>query len=204
MAVITIVATRDTHLHSGFQDASQESPTFIVHGFDYVGDVKSGAIRALVNFDLSAIAASTVNTALLRRTIRGIGGAGGTNGRLSRCTRPADWVEAEATWRNYRAGNAWTTAGGDFDDAGPPAAVTYTEPIATGLHTITGLAALAQDALDNRGNLLSLITRILTDTGVDNWYEWDPSEDVAPWEVEIDYTPPAGAAQTDLMRGRWG
>jgi hypothetical protein len=99
----------------------------------------------------------------------------------------------------------WTLVGGDFDDTGPPAVITYTEATGTGSHEILGLKPFVEDALDNRDGIVSIITR-LTDEApeTDTQYVWaskDYGSDI--WHLVIDYTPAAvaGLPERGELRG---
>jgi hypothetical protein len=195
-AQIVVTATRDSLMKAEAPTGNFGSNAFCDHEVTYLGGDKSGWWRAIADFDLSAIpAGSTVVAASLIRHVFALNN-GGQGGRISRCTRPGQWVESEVTWNNYKSGSAWSAAGGDFDDTGPPANVDYTEPSSTGDHTVTGLSALVQDAIDNRGGTLSIITRLVDeDPEVDTRYRWRSKEHGSGiWRVVVDYVPPVSVA----------
>jgi len=78
-----------------------------------------------------------------------VGGAA----KARRLTQAA-WVELQATWNNYATGTPWTTAGGDYTVTGE---VDWSLPTGSGAFTLSGLAALCQDALSNRASQLHLL-----------------------------------------------
>lgn len=117
----------------------------------------------------------------------------GANARMSRCTRAATWTEMGVTWNKYDGVNAWTDAGGDFDDVAPPVLV-YAEALGTGWHTIEGLEELAQDALVERGGLLSVIQRLVDDApGASTGRSWRAKDwGSENWRLVVEYVEPAG------------
>ena len=124
-----------------------------------IGGEKSGLARAIVNFDISPLSSRTLSAAKMI-VVPTVTDAQVT-AIISRCTRPADWVESEVTWNSYKSGSSWTDQGGDFDDTGPPASVNFTTHFPQNTdHEITGLLAFADDALDNRSGIVSLILRL--------------------------------------------
>jgi hypothetical protein len=174
------------------KDTNFGSHIRIIHAVEFAAEAKSVWRRGIGNFNVSALTGLTINSAKLVRKLRTVNN-GGQQSILSRCTRPADWVEDEVTWNDYSNGNAWTDEGGDYDDDGPPAALTYTEPSSIGTHEIAGLKEFVQDALDNRDGIVSLITR-LSDENPEgsSTYTWNSKEEGADiWRLVIDYTPPA-------------
>ena len=193
MAELTVDATIDSFMSETEADGNNGDQDFMVHDVVYSGEMKLQWRRSIVNFDVSALAGATINSAKLTRHIWSITN-GGQSARLSRCTRPADWTEGGVTWNKYDGANSWTNGGGDVDDTGPPAKVDYTEPTATGDHDVTGLEAFVTDALDNRANIVPLITRLVDeDPGVTTQYAWRSIEygsDI--WRLVIDYTPSPG------------
>jgi len=117
-------------------------------------------VNSLIQFDLSAIANQTLTSATLTLYADGSVQAGNVI-RVQRLSR-TDWVETEATWLLYKTGSAWTTPGGD--PAGTPAAVTSepTEDINSSAPVDIDILTLAQDALNNRSNILNLFITLDT------------------------------------------
>lgn len=127
-------------------------------------------VRALLTFDISDIpVGATIMSATLTFvvTLRSGTPSAGSVFRLRR----TDWDELGSTWNEYRAGSSWTTAGcgdttNDYDTANPG---THTAPPAAGnSFDVTGLATLAQDALDNRSGLLHLFWKLDTEANNTN------------------------------------
>ena len=204
MTITNIDALIDAHYDAKNSGVNKDQPNQLELGATYLFGNKDHGYRVIGNFDVGIVAASTINAVSLFREISLISGPGSAAAFISRCTRPADWVEGEVTWDDYKSSTAWTDAGGDFDDTGPPAKVNYTEASGTGELEITGLLALVTDARANRSHIVSIVLRLDDeDPGNNDYYRWKPSEHSDSWYLEIDHTPPA-AGGTDLMRGRWG
>lgn len=191
MATLTAEAAIDSLMEQTDPDGSHGSLSFSQHAIVYLGEDKLTWRRAIGNFDISELAGSTIDGARLVRDLYGIS-SGGQNAVLSRCTRPEDWSESGVTWNSYAPGQPWTAGGGDFDDAGPPAKITYTEPTSTGPHEILGLQDFVTDALDNRDGIVSIIIRLDDeDPGVSTNYVWRAREyGTSIWRLVVDYTPP--------------
>lgn len=161
MPEYTALAAKDSYMTGvpvSHKDNNYGGQTVVIVGVAFSGEDKSHLRRSIVNFDVSALAGRTINSAKLVRDV--FNSSGDTTIRVSRCTRPDDWVENEVTWNEYSDGNAWTSGGGDFDDTGPPAAIDAAETSGTGWLTITGLEDFVDDAIDNRDGIVSLILRI--------------------------------------------
>ncbi len=125
-----------------------------------VGSGKSVDRRVIHTFDLHAPddglpldVASQVSAAELLGNVTAVVG-GAYNMLTERLTR-ADYDYLTATWNEYKAGSAWTTAGGDV--ASDPAPIFTVFPSSTGDIVICAtLAAMVGDALANRGGKLLL------------------------------------------------
>ncbi len=128
-----------------------------------------------LTFDISDISSvATVTTATLTLTwtggaTAGVGVCTGTglagSGSAYRI-RHNDWSESQSTWTVYKTSNNWTTAGGtdstnDIDTANPG---TFTSTT-SGTFDVTGLATLAQDAINNRSGKLYLLLKYDTEGG---------------------------------------
>lgn len=191
MAVRHFEATIDSHMDGvNNKDTNYGTDQTLFNSITYLGGDKAFLFRPIGNFDVSPVAGLTINSAKLVREITSVTN-GGFSAILSRCTRPADWTEGGVTWNKYDGTNAWTDAGGDFDDTGPPAKIDYTEPTATGEHEITGLKDFVTDAIDNRSNIVSIIMRHSDEnpastTGA-QFRSVDNGADI--WHLVVDYTP---------------
>lgn len=151
-------------------------------GSIFLGEEKTDLWRPIANWDVSSIAAETITAAKMRRYI-GVDYGAERAGKVYRCTRPADWVESEVTWNDYKSGTAWTTAGGDYDGV-TPTPVGYTPSNGVGWQEITGLLAFVTDAIASRSNIVSVILRLDDENpasadahqfheGGDPTYEWE-------------------------------
>jgi hypothetical protein len=128
------VSSADAQLWSAFPTANFGSGATSILG-------NSDSLRAIMNFDLSAIPPSAkVLAADLSLVVTSLGPAPQPGYFVRRLTR-RDWVEAQCTWNIYATGNAWTTAGGDFttDDQG-----SYSAPGGTGAISHTDAPIIAQ------------------------------------------------------------
>ena len=178
-------------LPAAFKDVNFGAYIYIRHGVTYDGGTKSQWYRGIANFDVSDLAGAQINSAKLVREVWSLVN-GGVLGKISRCTRPANWTEDGVTWNKYDGTSAWTAEGGDFDDGGPPAAITYSEPTSLGTHEITGLKDFVEDALDNRSGIVSIITRLALEVpGTTTRFVWWSKEHESDiWRLVIDYTLP--------------
>ena len=171
----------------------------------YSGETKATWERTIVEFDVSELAAATIIAAKLLREISSLPGGGGQAAKLSRCTRGGEWVESEVTWLLYKSGANWTANGGDFDDTGPPAALPYDEPTATGEHEIGGILPFVEDAIESRSGIVSLITRLSDETpDVDAGAVWFAKGHPQSWRLVVEYAPPDPGRRTTPPRTRAG
>lgn len=166
MAEASFEPQRDTSMNGKFKTTNYGATSTIRLGKLYGGGTKSELYRTLLNFDVSSLAGETIQTARLVREITLLAGVGGHGARVLRCTRPDTWVEAEATWDNYKSGTPWTAGGGDFDAVTPPE-VSFSEALETGSHSIFGLTAFVEDALANRSGIVSLLLRLGDESATD-------------------------------------
>jgi hypothetical protein len=144
-------------------DTNYGAGTSISLGVAYFGGGKSEFYRAILDFDVSDLAGESIASARLERFVYDVVGEPGAGAQIVRCTRPGAWVDSEVTWNNYKTGSAWTTPGGDLSLVAP-APVAYTEAGVTGWHAVTGLGAFVDDALANRGGIVSLVLRLADET----------------------------------------
>lgn len=155
----------------------------------YIFDDKSVLYRSIIRFDLRSFIGQSFSAASLTIFVTTLYDLVFT-AILSRCTRPNDWIESEVTWNNFKTGSPWTAAGGDFDDIGPPPALTRPNPGAAGSFTLDGALPLVQDALDNRDGWLSLIGRLTDeDPGVLGGIVYGSKESPAPERPFLTLTP---------------
>lgn len=103
---------------------------------------------SILQFDVSALSGRTISAATL--TIVPFDANDSSTLTIRRLTR-TNWVETEATWLVYKSGSNWSSAGGDVST--PTAAFEFDGAIPC---TITGLAELVQDAIDNRSGILAI------------------------------------------------
>ncbi len=158
----------------------------------YLGQTKTGWTRVVANFDVSAIpAGSVISSAKLVRYFNSTS-PGGNDEKISRCKRPADWVEGEVTWNDYKLSAPWTNGGGDYDDASPGVLIAAL-PSGSGSHETAGLGPYVEDALANRGGVVSLHHRLAAEApGASRYYIWRSSEFGSDeWRLVVDYEPPA-------------
>jgi endonuclease/exonuclease/phosphatase family metal-dependent hydrolase len=116
--------------------------------------------RALLKFDTQNTmpARSRIVSATLTLTLK----SAGSDARRTVSVFPVtnSFVHEEATWNVRRAGNAWTTAGGDFG----PTATSQTVSSVVGVKVSMNVTALVQNAVSGASS--SRFTRIgLVDTG---------------------------------------
>ena len=125
-----------------------------------VGSGKSVDRRVIHAFNLHAPddglpldATSQISAAELLGNVTGVLGAAYST-LTERLTR-ADYDYLTATWNQYKAGTAWTMPGGDV--ASDPVPIFTPFPSSTGdIVVCSTLAAMATDALANRGGALLL------------------------------------------------
>jgi len=207
MPELTIYAITDSYMEGiSYPNTNYGADTQVRVGTSYVVS-KTSLHRAIGNFDVSPLAGKVLNSVKMVRHYTAVTN-GGFLSKISRCTKPALWTEGGVTWNKYDGSNNWSAAGGDFNDAGPPAAVTYTEPTTIGVKEIqdAGLLAFVQDALDNRGGLASLIIRATNEapggTAKVAWYAKDSGTSWR-WQLVVDYDEP-GVAPRRARPGRQG
>lgn len=148
-------AGKDTYIFSGGPTTNFGTANPI-----FMGQFLGGTYKTIIEFDISDIrAGSTINTATLDLNIEStINGGGSLAAHVYRIIR-SDWEELQATWNIYKTSNNWTTAGAgsDGNDYTSTNGVAFDLRTSAGTLTITGLANLAQDALDNQSGKLILL-----------------------------------------------
>ncbi len=159
------------------------TPTFFQHNtggpplydIQYDGEDKTFWRRCIINFDLSPVAGRTLTDATLTRTIATLLNGGADIVKVARILDPDTvgvpcWID-----QDHPTADTWDDVGGDFDFTGPPAGFTFLEATGVGEHVIddAALLVLAQDALDNRANVLMLLIYLSDeDPGVNTGARW--------------------------------
>lgn len=116
--------------------------------------------RALLKFDVSSIPAGAIIGAATLTLFGDYSAVGADYDPRTfycyRCTRA--WVEGQATWIIYSTGNDWATAGlGAGTDYVTTGGDTTSQTLLDPRLEFDGLAALVQDALDNRSGILNVV-----------------------------------------------
>ncbi len=194
MATKTIAPTIDAVIEGiAFPDSNFGAANYAGARAIYIGADKTFLYHSLGNFDVSALAADTINSASLWMYHYTVSGTPSTY--ISRNTRPSTWVVGEVTWNSFSTGNAWTAGGGDVDDV-TPTVVTFSLAAGTGWQEVTGLAGHVTDAIASRSNIVALNIRMVADDpGTPAGHFWHATEYLSlAWYLRIDYTPasPAG------------
>jgi hypothetical protein len=144
-------------------------------GVQYLGPTKAALRRCIGVFDVFGAALSgrpltasdvLVSAELVLEVVTVVGPAGWGAG-IERVTR-LDWDYTTSTWNEYKAGGAWTVAGGDV--ASPPAAVAFTSPAMNGEQVIGGMIAFVTDAIASRGG--KVVLRLKADDEVPAQTQW--------------------------------
>ncbi len=194
MPSLTVTATIDSDIDAANTDLNYGNNGNNRLGVAYAGPDKTFNMRVIVNFDVSALINTVINSATLRRQYSSIVGAGGVEAKVARCTRPAQWTELGVTWNKYDGSNTWTTAGGDLDLV-TPAEIVYNEPSSIGWFELASFKDFVIDALDNRNGIVSLIIRQTdeSDPGGNEYTAWvnrDFIPDTDQSQLVIDYSFP--------------
>jgi len=157
MATYSVVADIDSTMEATNPDLNSGSNALLGCTLFFIGGDKIVFTRTILNFDLSGFPGDWDDVTAAKLTVD-VAERFNTGKQVdfNRCTRPADWVESEVTWNDYKSATAWTAAGGDFTVTDQ---VITTVPVATGVLDITGFLVLVQDAHDNRADILSLIQK---------------------------------------------
>lgn len=131
---------------------------------------------SLLGFDLSDLSGETITAATLTVTRNGGDATGGDEVDVYVCARP--WVESEATWDEYAAGQAWT----DDNHDRTTLLGTLTVPASNGAtFSLSGAALVSavQDAADSNGFPGNRLSLILTDASHAGWAVVIDSDDDA-------------------------
>lgn len=196
------IADADNYFTSGNTTYNNGS-TNPMEAFVAVG---KGAVqlRPIMKFDLAgytygsaAISAAKLNLNVTAK------GATTAEGKVYRVTRN-DWTESGSSWKRYDISidKDWATLGGDYTETD---GVTFTSPSDVGSFSITGLANLVKDALNNRSNVLHIIIRATNETGGSDthWHltsKEDANSSLRP-TLEITYS--TGSQNTTLALGQY-
>jgi len=194
MALLTLPIVDDARIDRSAATTNYGAVQVLYVDVVYVSSVKTQQNRSAIRLLLPAwLRSAQVNTAKLNLYANAIT-AGGTACWFDRITSGSDaayWVESQVTWNSRKTGTAWTAAGGDFTGEGQ---VAWNTPAAAGAFSITGLAALVQDAIDSRNRLFDMMLTLQNEDPGSNVscsmfsseYAADPT--LRPYLV-IDYTP---------------
>ncbi len=191
MTTRTFISTIEVPIEGIFDDTQNYSgATYGSARAAYVGGTKTFLFRSLVNFDVSAIAAYSINSASLWLYHYVVTNT--PTAHISRNTRPSTWVEGEVTWLEFSSGNAWTAGGGDVDDT-TPTEVTFSLAGSIGWQEITGLKDHVDDAIASRGNIVALNLHLADqDPGFDDGHYWRGRRyGSLIWYLKVDYEGPA-------------
>lgn len=170
MPTFTLWPTKDLWIRTDYPTANQ-------NGFGLTTGVSSGIgtsypHRTLLHYDLTSMPAyAALTAAKIRMNCIGAGLLD-VEARVHRLTQQA-WTEAGATWNTYDGTNAWAAAGGDYA-ANPQ--VTWLQPSSGGFVDITGMLALVQDAIANRGAQLHVLLKQLNEAFVAGSYYYGDRE----------------------------
>lgn len=169
----------------------------------FVAFKAAGITRAPLKFDLNAagiLSGAVINSAQLDLNAT-TGAVSGESARVNRITQQG-WVEGEVTWDDYKSATAWSSAGGDFTATDE---VTWTLPTSAVAFSITGLATLAQDAIDNQSGQLHLLLKRQTESSPDAKVLFSSGEDATEADrptLVVDYTPAIPRRAMHYYRGR--
>ena len=202
MATYSAYAKIDAHMDLVSKDANYGATASVELGGVFIND-KSKFMRAIANFDVSALSGRTIDNAELRMLRSGLSNPG-FDATIYRCTRPDGWTEGGVTWNKYDGSSDWTDAGGDFDEVTPTPKAISALP-SPGWNVFTGMKDFVTDAIDNRNGVVSLIIKADDENPPQTaWVSWqanDASIDV--WRFVIDHSgAPIGARrERGFIRG---
>jgi hypothetical protein len=139
--------TKDTRVHSDQATTNFGSAA----NLDF-GRLSGRISRSFLHFDLGLISGGTVTSATL--SLYGFSTGSAQAASVNRMTQTG-WVELQATYNVYATATNWAVAGGDFTSTD---AVSFTIPATATAHwlSITGMATLCNDALDNMSDQLHI------------------------------------------------
>ncbi len=153
---MTYAPTADTYIFSGAPDTAYDTAGLDV-GKSYNKISCPHKSRILINFDVSSLPGETVSVATLNLYCYFDTASVTDTMYAYRCKRA--WTEG-GTWNKYGGTNSWQEAGGKGADdiaAGLGYATRASATTDTWATVTSGLAALVQDAIDNRSGILSLL-----------------------------------------------
>ncbi len=104
--------TNDTQIYQASANSNYGSITTMIVG---KWNAAGRAYRSLIKFNLSSIPSGVrIDKANLTFYVTATD-AGARTHNVYKIYDNRTWVELQATWNNYTTGNAWTTAGGDYN-----------------------------------------------------------------------------------------
>ena len=117
---VTKYSAGDTHLYSYIGHGTNGSATTM-----YVVEKNGDARRSIISFPITDLSSFSSSTLRLYYSAYVSGNPSGRTIQVYKLTR-SNWVELQSTWNSYKTGSSWTTAGGDYTNAGewePPSGV---------------------------------------------------------------------------------
>lgn len=160
---LTVLPDKDSYIDALFpNDTYGNLPEIGCYIHFNANPLKDELKRCLLMFDISQIDPTlAIQSATL--TLETILSWAVTDARVSRSGRAATWSGGAVSWNDYTPGSAWTPAGGEIDHVTPPA-VPFTTPSGPGPFVLPDISAHAQDAIDNRAGLMSIILNLVNET----------------------------------------
>lgn len=202
-------AGKDCHIETPGTTANYGTADPLNVGVLDTGGKIANTYRSLLEFDISTLPIGATITTDSKLTLIVTGHDSGRTGQaLSRCTRPGDasgWLEAQATYAEYKTGSAWTTPGGDISLTNT---VAFAAPSATGTFDIgfgtTQFRDLLIDARASRSDIFSFRLKGPEVGGVgSNYWAFNSSDNATAGNrplLTIAYTLPAtGSSQAFII-----
>jgi len=160
----------DTYIQAGAPTSNYDGVSTVSLGDNDGGG--SNAVRMLLKFDVSSISSGdSVSAATLTLHANSGGdGAGLTPWNITVNRLLANWVEAEATWNNYKTGTAWPgSAGASTDGTDRVASASATTSVAqTGYPKDIDFTGLASDVDGFVGGSLNNYGWLIASESVEN------------------------------------
>jgi len=158
----------ETNEHTEDNYIFQTSPTSNYGALDKIQIEKNvtGSQTGLIKWDLNDIISGPISEVIEAKVklyyyLFTLANPAGKTVQLVRCTK-TEVKEDQSNWNRYKIGSNWDTPGGDFDDETPePGEVVM--PGSYGWIEIE-ITALANDAVQNRGNVLAMGFRYAPET----------------------------------------